>query len=150
MMLYNKQGLLDKNGVWTKVHRISLGVTIALYVLALVMPALETKAEVLRGFHLLLLGVFSILSDLSLLLIWLSNPLFFVALFLNCARSSYPLALGLSLISIILGCLMSVKGEIAYDKEMPIIHYHWGYYLWVASFVGLLLSSLIALFASRR
>ena len=149
-MQYNKQGLLVKNEVWTKIHRISLGLSVALYVLALVMPALETKAEVLRGFHLLLLGVFSIFSNLSLLVIWLSNPLFFVALFLNWARSSYPLALGLSLIALTLGCLMSIKGEITYDKEMPIIHYHWGYYLWVASFIGLLLSSLIGWIASKR
>lgn len=150
MIQHSIPDLKKEHSNWARAQRISGGMTIGLYVLALVMPALETEAEVLRGFHLLLLGVFSILSDLSLLVIWLANPLFFVALFLNWSRSAYPLALLLSLIAVILACLMSVKGEVTYDKEMPIIHYHWGYYTWVASFVCLLLSSLMGWYARKR
>lgn len=149
MTLYNTFGKQAEQSIWPKLHYISLGITMALYALALFMPALETKKELLRGSDLLLYGIFSIISDLSLFFIWLSNLLFFISLALNLGRVFHPLVLLLSLIATILGCLMMVKGEIVGDIDIPIVHYHWGYYAWIASYVGSLLSSLIGLGARK-
>lgn len=128
---------------------ICMYLAIALYVCALALPALETEAECLRGIALLSVGGFSILSDLSLFVIWLSNLLFFFSLALVWSSAYYTKACLLSLLATILGGLMLLKGEITYDCEMPILRYHWGYYAWVGSFVALLLSSLSAV-VSRR
>ncbi len=135
---------------WHSVKKLILYLSIGLYLIACILPCLETEAEILRGITCLGVGWFSILSDWSLLAIWSSNIFFFIALIFQVTKLPNTSPLIFNSIALVLGILMYFKASITYDTEMPVIHFHWGYYAWVGSYLCAFVAGLLGITVAKE
>lgn len=137
-MRYNKMQM-EK---WNSPQRIAIYTAMFLYILACLIPCLETKNDVIYGWYCLAFGWLSLLCDFNQFIIWCSNILFLVTLVLQLFRQQY-LSLVLSFIIMTLSILMYAKGELILDIEVPIKEFLWGYYMWAGSYFCCIIAALI-------
>lgn len=120
-----------------RIHKIILICSILIYIVSCFMPCLLTRTEKIYGFLCLFVGEISIITDIWLFLIWCSNMIYFYVVIRYFRNKEVHFFL--PTISLIMAISMLFHNYIDYDIRVPIIRYLLGYYLWIASYVLVLI-----------
>lgn len=119
---------------------LSIGSLIS-YILACCTPCITTDHETISGLECLLMGWLSILSDVWLFLIWSSNIFYLVTIRRLIAKKQTHL--GISVIPVIMAISLFYHDFINYDIKISIVQHNIGYYLWIISYILLLIRNVL-------
>lgn len=128
---------------------IILVISIIIFIIALALPAVYTKSSEMYGLACFLLGWAELSGDGTA---WLANPLFFLAgiflLFKQPKISAVFSFLGICMALYYLTAEAITVNEAGH--RYPIVSYGPGYYLWIGSFLFLLIGTLNSLRSSEK
>ncbi|ASK31616.1 hypothetical protein CEY12_16515 [Chryseobacterium sp. T16E-39] len=124
-------------------------ISIILFSVALAFPAVYTQNSEMYGLACFMLGWADLTGDGTA---WLANPLFFIAGFFLLIKQ-VKISIVFSFFAICMSLYYLSAETITVNEagtKSPIVSYGPGYYLWITSFLSLLIGSVIILRSSQK